>query len=704
MSDTQSLKSEDSTVTTNGGASIFVEIESVGKLSLADSSAARVSTASQPYPGGPDQKKFAIQDGLIAVLNEDGAIVFGDIRPDRGSSDTWILQGRTSTILPLATPQTGGRYLDLALIQTSDKSCVCILVLLGERKNKERFLAAHQVRYSGRNYEIGDEKSVFDKSNILGKGISNITSDQESVFTVSNLVRKIKFESGSVLRPTPARAQVPNDCLDGTLSVCALSNVSKKSSSKTNFIVLSSKTKSAGKNKFAIEWYTCNKKDELSLIKGSSMRLHEDSEPCSLLRDPKDGRSVFVIYNNRSRGTSSLVKLTKSAASGAIVNWDFLVSAASMGWINDNLTIALMTETSAIIQLYTIHKTDGHRSKQPGCAECEGLQSIQSIAHLTSMATTNWRLSDQAVDENMGYANKSSTSIALASLCNEDNLAAEPESGHPYRVRVVGCPIRGLTPVAIVLEDLDRCFDGDFTALSNYVLKICLSMKPCIGCVSLLSSWVKSEKLAAVDVYYARSGSDLDDMDQESFPESRNPRLSIKSISREKFRSLITDTDWTTLIQQHRPTTALTESICDGGTFTLEPETGNGNNVNGPNGNGATMVDSSKIGMMPQRPMSASVCSNRSSSGSFGMSFNSRIPMPKSSTVMNSSLASSTGTGNSHNEEVEELFEANQRLRSLVQRLAATLTTILDVDVALRNNLMNMHEIVQEVQEEVSLR
>ena len=96
------------------------------------------------------------------------------------------------------------------------------------------------------------------------------------------------------------------------------------------------------------------------------------------------------------------------------------------------------------------------------------------------MATTNWRLSDQAVDENMGYANKSSTSIALASLCNEDNLAAEPESGHPYRVRVVGCPIRGLTPVAIVLEDLDRCFDGDFTALSNYVLKMCLSLKPCI--------------------------------------------------------------------------------------------------------------------------------------------------------------------------------------------------------------------------------
>ena len=45
------------------------------------------------------KKKFS--DSYLAVLNEDGAIVFGDIRPDRGSSDNWILQGRTSTILPL---------------------------------------------------------------------------------------------------------------------------------------------------------------------------------------------------------------------------------------------------------------------------------------------------------------------------------------------------------------------------------------------------------------------------------------------------------------------------------------------------------------------------------------------------------------------------------------------------------------------------
>ena len=72
--------------------------------------------------------------------------------------------------MPLATPQNGGRYLDLTLVQSNDKSSICILVLLGERKNKERFLASHLIRYSGRCYEIGEEMSIYDKSNVLGKG------------------------------------------------------------------------------------------------------------------------------------------------------------------------------------------------------------------------------------------------------------------------------------------------------------------------------------------------------------------------------------------------------------------------------------------------------------------------------------------------------------------------------------------------------
>ena len=68
---------------------------------------------------------------------------------------------------------------------------------------------------------------------------------------------------------------------------------------------------------------------------------------------------------------------------------------------------------------------------------------------------------------------------------------------------------------------------------------------------------------------------------------------------------------------------------------------------------------------------------------------------------MNNSLNTSA---HSNNEDPDQLWEANQRLRNLVQRLTATLTTILDVDVALRNNLMSMHELVNEVQEEIAQR
>ena len=74
----------------------------------------------------------------------------------------------------------------------------------------------------------------------------------------------------------------------------------------------------------------------------------------------------------------------------------------------------------------------------------------------------------------------------------------------------------------------------------------------------------------------------------------------------------------------------------------------------------------------------------------------------KSSTVMS---ASANFSGLEQHEENstnhEDLQESNQRLRALVSKLSATLSTILDVDVALRNNLMNLHECITEVQEEL---
>ena len=88
------------------------------------------------------------------------------------------------------------------------------------------------------------------------------------------------------MKPTTARVQIPNDCVDGVIDICAMPSSGPKSKSKShNQVVLALKTKSlSGKGKYAIEWYSCNAKDELSHMKTASTRLNESSEPVSLLR------------------------------------------------------------------------------------------------------------------------------------------------------------------------------------------------------------------------------------------------------------------------------------------------------------------------------------------------------------------------------------------------------------------------------------
>merc|ERR1711944_119850 len=144
----------------------------------------------------------------------------------------------------------------------------------------------------------------------------------DSIFTVSNLIRKLKVD----MKPTTARVQIPNDCLDGVIDVSAMPSSGPKSKSKaqSNQVVLALKTKSlSGKGKYAIEWYSCNSKDELSHIKSASTRLNESSEPVCLLSDPKDGRGLYVIYNNVNSNTSSFHKLSKSSNSDPILTWNF---------------------------------------------------------------------------------------------------------------------------------------------------------------------------------------------------------------------------------------------------------------------------------------------------------------------------------------------------------------------------------------------
>ena len=326
------------------------------------------------------------------------------------------------------------------------------------------------------------------------------------------------------------------------------------------------------------------------------------------------------------------------------------------------LTIAMLPDGHHNqLKLYAVHKTDGFRSRHPGCSSCTPLEALSSPAHVISCATTKWRLGSNTVDEAV-FSSLPQNLVALGSLYNENGTPVlEPDTGNPYRVRVLGCPIRGMPPENILLEDIDRTFDGDVATLSSCTLKMCLSAKPCRNSYALLTAWVKANKLSEIEIFYVKSNNnedhDIGDTD----------RIVAKPISQDKFKSLIVDNDWTYFIHQ-RPPTALTESTGGGGTFTLETDMSESR----------TSVSS--------RPMSASM-SSRSSLGS-------RIPTPKSHGNANNCLNQS--------QTEEELLQSNQRLRELVQRLASTLTTILDVDVALRNNLMSLHETLAEVQDELS--
>ena len=126
---------------------------------------------------------------------------------------------------------------------------------------------------------------------MLGKGLSHITSSSDissengeaDIFAISNIVRKLKVEDGGkTVKPTSGRVAVPAEVMDGTLSV------SVSSGTKTFSLAFSSKTKSAGKNKYQITWIN-GKKDELSMAK-SPLKLGEDQEPKVILADPRDSK------------------------------------------------------------------------------------------------------------------------------------------------------------------------------------------------------------------------------------------------------------------------------------------------------------------------------------------------------------------------------------------------------------------------------
>ena len=178
-------------------------------------------------------KKMVMLNYTLAILSDDGRLLLGEIR-SRGGDD-WALAGRSLVVLN----DNDRRYLDLALVSNvqQERGSISILFLTEKIKNKERCITAHNIKH-GKVLELKEEFSSYDKVNVLGKAVSHISSYDEpneppTIYAVSsNLLRKLRLEdAGTNLKPTTARAQIPQDCQDGTLAICIQSTTSRKKSS-----------------------------------------------------------------------------------------------------------------------------------------------------------------------------------------------------------------------------------------------------------------------------------------------------------------------------------------------------------------------------------------------------------------------------------------------------------------------------------------
>ena len=399
------------------------------------------------------------------------------------------------------------------------------LVLLGERKNKERFVSVVEVVTSGRSLSLSREMAVYDKASMLGKGLTHVTAAGESdVFTCGNLIRKLKMEEGgNVVKPTTGRVQVPPECVDGTLCLCVVS-----ASHKNSFtIICSFRTKSASKNKYQINWYQ-GRNDEISVPTGkSSLKLSEDQEPTVIMSDPRDARSVYVICNNASEGSSSLYKLARGRKlEEPITTFTFPVTEASLMLGTDkNLFLLVLDSNSSGLKVFHVMKTQGYRGSQAAWSKCPELQSMSPNYHAVSCSLNKWQLSP-----NITYTFTSQRcpyQLGLATLVNGNNdIVNEPESGSQYRLRAVGGDAIN-DVILIILDDIERCFESEEDQLSDLTLKICMNSSPGRDGLSLVSGWLMSGRLSCVELYCTR-------LDNDAFMDS--DRLMVQTFPTETFR------------------------------------------------------------------------------------------------------------------------------------------------------------------------
>ena len=463
---------------------------------------------------------------LVSVLLGCDQVYLAEFRLRTDSSGESVQPLRVA-VLDLPGIEEKKKYLSASLLQTG--SGEVRLGVLGERKNKERFVSVVEVVTAGRSLSLGRELCQYDKTSMLGKALTHISSGSWSgqqgeadIFTCGNIVRKLKLE-GELLKPTSGRVQVPPECVDGTLCLCVVSVPNKNSYT----IVSSFRTKSAGKNKYQINWFS-GRNDEISAPAGkSSLKLSEEQEPSVILSDPRDSRSVYVICNNNSDNSSGLYKLVRGRKlEEPITTFPFPVTEASMVVGADkSLFLVVLDVSCPALKVYQVMKTQGYRGCQASWSRCPELQSILPNYHAVSCSQHKWQLSPSITD--LVLSPRCHYQLGLATLLTSSgDIALEPESATQYRIRAIGGDnINDV--ILIILDDIERSFESEEESLSSMTLKICMSSVPSKEGGAALRHWTNTNRIYSAEVHTTH-------LDRESLSSTEN--ITVQTISSELFR------------------------------------------------------------------------------------------------------------------------------------------------------------------------
>ena len=369
-----SVKSDGSDSSVNRGHNLV--LDQIGEISAAEAGAPRAVTTAA---------------NMVCMLGGETHLFLAELklRPD---TDCAVAR---RAVLPLPGTKDDKHYHDAVIFQTSPTDFR--LGLLGERKNKERFVSVVSLETAGRSLSLGEELSLYDKASMLGKGMSHLTAipsatkqGEADLLVFSNIVRKLKVEEGgSVIKPTSGRVPIPPECMDGTLAVTAAET--KKGFS----IQCSFKTKSAGKNKYQINWFQ-GRKDEISVPPGKSLlKLSEDQEPAVILSDPRDSRSAYLIANNLSEGTATLYKLSRGRKlEDPVTCFPYNVhEAVFLEGTDRNLFLLVLNPQSLAFTVFHLTKTEGYRGLAAVWSDINEFGEMpNNFFHAISCSLSKWQL------------------------------------------------------------------------------------------------------------------------------------------------------------------------------------------------------------------------------------------------------------------------------------------------------------------------